>query len=102
MTPYELPFQARAETFNIDLGARTVRLTTRFCPPSESWLLDIDETDGTPLLRGLPLVTGVDMLGQHKHLGLGGELRVQSVPNLDIVPDYDALGTTGFVFFVVP
>lgn len=67
------------------------------------WMLDIADTTETPILQGLPLVTGADLLAQYRYLtnippGLLG-VATDGVP--DAVPTYQNLGLTSHVYYVV-
>ncbi|WP_241591358.1 phage baseplate plug family protein [Rosenbergiella epipactidis] len=42
------------------------------------WCMDILNAQSSPIILGLPLVTGTDLLGQYQHLGLGFSLFVQN------------------------
>jgi hypothetical protein len=39
-----------------------------------------------PIVNGIPLVTGVDLLAQYRYLGFSGRLWVQGADNPDDVP----------------
>ena len=99
-TAYEIPFSPQPQTFTIALIGVSYRLTTRWCGAMLAWALDIYGPDGSALLLGLPIITGVDLLGQHKHLGIGGSIFVQSSGDLEAVPGFNDLGASGLVFFV--
>lgn len=101
-TAYEIPLSAEPQTFVITLAGAARRLTVRWSDLTGLWLLDLASPEGDPILSGLPLLPGVDLLGQHKHLGFGGELWVQSLSDPNKTPDLESLGTDGLVFFVVP
>lgn len=102
MTPYEIPFSGEAETFQIALAGVLYTLTAHWCAPSACWLLDIATFSGQRIVSSIPLVTGTNLLGQHKHLGIGGSLYVQSHSQLDLVPAYTSLGTSGRLYFITP
>ncbi|EOY4401227.1 hypothetical protein ACP50N_002294 [Klebsiella michiganensis] len=40
------------------------------------WFLDLMDSTGADLIKGIPLITGADLLAQYKHLGLGFSLYV--------------------------
>ena len=65
-----------------------------------AWALDISGPDNLPLVQGIPIVTGADLLGQYEYLGIGGKIFVQSSGDLDAVPGFADLGASGLVFFV--
>ncbi len=100
MTAYEVPFSPQPQTFTISLANVSYRLTTKWCAALEAWILDIAGPDNLPLVTGIPLITGTDLLAPFAYLGFGGSLFVQSSGNLDAVPGFNDLGTSGLVFFV--
>lgn len=102
MTPYEVPLSAQPEQFFITLADKQYQLLCKWNYVSQCWVLDISSDDGTPLLLALPLVTGIDLVEQHRYLGIGGSLFVQSDIDLNAVPQFDNLGTVGHLYFVVP
>ena len=100
-TEYEIPLDAQAQTFSIVLGTTVYKLTVTWNIPLNCWILNIADTDSNPIIQGIPLVTGVDLLGQYAYLGLGGSLVVQSLgPDPSVVPSYSSLGSSGLLFFV--
>lgn len=101
-TPYEIPFEAQAQTFVIALAGVNYRFSTAYNTASACWMLDIATPDGAPIATGIPIVTGVDLLGQLGYLKFGGQLFVQSSGDPSATPGYADLGVNGFVFFVVP
>ena len=64
------------------------------------WLLDIADVDGNPMLCGIPLVTGTDLLGQYAYLGFNGALWVQGANDPDALPTYDDLGSSSALYWV--
>lgn len=103
MATYEIPLSARPQTFGIALAGRNYTLTVQWRDVAEAgWVLDIADTDGAPLLRGIPLVTGADLLAQYEHMGFGGELIVQSDFDVDAIPTWENLGETSHLYFVTP
>ncbi|MCL7680226.1 hypothetical protein M8369_40485, partial [Klebsiella pneumoniae] len=40
------------------------------------WCLDIMDSSGADLIKGIPLITGADLLAQYRYLGLGFSLYV--------------------------
>lgn len=101
-TVYEIPLSPNPQTFTVALAGKSYQLTVQYrAAIMGGWVLDIADTAGTPLVQGIPLVTGADLLAQHKHLGIGGELRVQTDNAPDEVPTFGNLGQASHVFFVV-
>ena len=101
MNFYEVPLTADPQTFGITLGGTEYRLTLlyRNCDGG-GWVLDVADAAGNPMVGGIPLVTGVDLLGQFKYLGFSGSLFVQGSANPDDVPTFDDLGVGSHLFWV--
>lgn len=100
MTVAEIPTAPRAQLFRITLGGVEYQITQRWNTPNNCWFVDIADTDGTPRLLGLMLVTGVDLLSQFAHLGIGGQMVVQTDHDADVVPNYTSLGDTGHLYYI--
>lgn len=100
MTPYEVPLSPEPQTFIIALAGVNYRLTTSWCGPAGHWILDIAQTGGEPIVAGIPLVTGVDLLKQYEYLGLGGKLFVQSAGDATAIPNFEGLGVASKLYFV--
>ena len=69
--------------------------------PMGGWVMDINDGAGNPLVCGIPLVTGADLLAQYAYLGLGGHIVVVSDAAPDAVPTFDNLGSGSHVYWVV-
>ena len=103
MSLYKIPLTPTPQTFNINLADREYRLTVRWNAAigGESWWLDIATPDrGEPILSGIPIVTGVDLLGQYEYMNFGGALVCYSGSS-DAIPTFDNLGTENELLFVV-
>lgn len=64
------------------------------------WVLDIADSANNPLVQGIPLVTGCDLLQQFGHLGIGGALWVLTDGDPMAVPTYHNLGSLSHLYFV--
>lgn len=103
MATFEIPLSPQPQTFAITLAGRSLALTVMWRDVDQGgWVLDIADGAGVPLLRGVPLVTGADLLAQYAYLGLGGALYVQTDFDVDAVPAWENLGTTSHLYFVTP
>ncbi|CDL79913.1 phage baseplate plug family protein [Xenorhabdus cabanillasii] len=73
MNMVEIPLQPVNQQFDIQLGGVNyrMRLQWRDCA---GWVLDIMHPNSEPIVTGLPLVFGVDILEQHSYLGFNGSL----------------------------
>lgn len=100
MTIYEIPLSAEPQSFQIALGSNTYNVTVSWNSIATCWVVDLADDVGTPILQGLPLVTGLDLLRQYQYLGLGGSLIAQSDTNPDLVPEFDTLGSSSHLYFV--
>jgi hypothetical protein len=100
-TPYLIPLTNTNQSLSVTLAGVQYQLRVIWNAINESWTLDISDSSGNAILTGIPLVTGVDLLGQFGYLNFGGQLIVQSANDPDLVPGFTELGETGFVYFVV-
>lgn len=95
---YEIPLTPVAQSFQIQIIETNYTLRVQYAVAEEGgWFLDIADATGADLVTGIPLVCGVDLLAQHRHLGLGVTL-FMITPD-DIPPAYSELGTTGHLVF---
>lgn len=96
---YTIPLTAEAQSFGITLAGKEYRLTVRwFDAPEAGWTLDIEEPDkAAPVVMGIPLVAGCDLLEQYAYLEFGGGLWVEG----ELPPDLENLGTGTEMVFIV-
>ena len=66
------------------------------------WILDIADGNNTPIVSGIPLVTGADLLAQYAYLGIGGSLYVSNPNDPGASPTFGSLGDTSSLYFVTP
>ena len=99
MTVYEIPLSPTPQTFQISLAGTVYTLTLYWADPF-GWFLNIADASGNPILNGVPLVTGADLLAQYAYLGFGGSLIVQTSHDTDAVPTFTNLGINSHLYFV--
>lgn len=99
-TPYEIPLSPQPQTLNIQLAGVGYILRVVFNEASQCWSIDISDAENNPIVHGIPMVTGVDLLGQYEYLGIGGALVAQTDYAADAVPTFENLGLTGRLYFV--
>lgn len=103
---FSIPLQVGTpQTFSIQLGGVSYQLTFLYRNDTSGlggWTVDIADDNGNPILQGVPLVTGADLLAQYPHLDFGGSLIVQTTSNPDAIPTFDNLGDDGVVYWVTP
>jgi hypothetical protein len=100
MTVYEIPLSAESQTFNIPIAGTTYGVTVRWNVPNASWIIDIADASGNPIVSGIPMVTGSNLLEQYGYLGFGFQLVAQTDNSPDSVPNFDNLGTTGHLYAI--
>lgn len=106
-TIYEIPLKVGTpQTFDITLGAKRYTATLQWRnDPQGGWFLDLyNALTLLPILCGIPLVTGANLLAQYDYLNFGGGLWVQSSHNAqinpDAVPTFSNLGVDGLLYWV--
>lgn len=100
-TIYKIPLTPEAQIFKITLSGTDYWLTLTYANTTEGgWILDIADANQDPLVVGIPLVTGADLLAQYAYLGFAGRLIVQTTFNPDAVPTYQNLGSEAFLYWV--
>ena len=101
-TTSEIPLISSPQTLGISLLGVVYNLQLVWNVISQAWIIDIADTNNTPILQGVPLVTGVNLLEQYSYLGIGGALYVQSDGVSTDQPTVTNLGTQSHLLFVTP
>jgi Domain of unknown function (DUF6983) len=103
ISAYEIPLTPQAQTFSISLNGTTYNLTLmwRSVDSLGGWVLDVADASNNPIVQGIPLVTGCDLLRQYRYLGFGGGLWVLTDGDATAIPTYTNLGQTSHLYFVV-
>jgi len=100
---FVIPLSSTPQTFKITLGAVDYRMTLTYQNVDQGgWVLDIADSNNVPIVCGIPLVTGIDLLGQYSYYQFGGQLFVQTAHDPDATPTFDNLGTEALLFWVTP
>lgn len=91
---YQIPLIEGAQSFTINLGDFQYRMTLIYREADGGgWFLDMERTDGTDDIYGMPLLLDVDLLAQHLHKNFG-HLYVQMDGGLTRRPTYEDMGNT--------
>lgn len=98
--PVEIPLVPAAQRFSVLLNEVTYIARVHWCDPSQCWVMDLADSNDVPILSGVPLITGADLLAQFAYLGIAGQMVVQTDTNVDAVPTYTNLGGTGHLYFL--
>lgn len=71
----EIPLSATCQQFTVSLSGRVwqMRLIWR---DAAGWVLDMLNASGDPVITGIPLIPGTDLLAQYGWLNPGGRLVV--------------------------
>lgn len=100
-TAFLIPLQPTPQTLTITLNSVVYTLRLQWNVYQNCWIMDISDGNGVPLVQGIPIVTGADLLEQFEYLGIGGEFVAQTTNNIDAVPTFTNLGTSGNLYYVV-
>lgn len=100
MAVFTIPLTNQNQTLQISLLGITYILAVRWNALAGLWYLDINDVNNKPLLNGIPMTAGVNLLKQFSYLGIGGALVAQNVNNPALPVDYAGLGSTGFLLFI--
>ncbi|UGB47004.1 hypothetical protein LQ772_06850 [Frateuria edaphi] len=98
---FEIPLSARSQRCSVTLLNVNYQLAVQWRAAAGQWVLDLLDASGNPVVQGLPLVTGSDLLGQFGHLGIGGALVVMLDSGAGDAVTFDNLGTNAHLRFVV-
>jgi hypothetical protein len=101
-TILEIPLvPSTAQTFTVTLVGITYTFTIQWCPPAACWILNIGDLNNVPIVFGIPIITGTDLLSAFGYLDFGFQLIATSDFDNDAVPTFDNLGLTGHLYAVV-
>lgn len=94
-----------AQRLRVTLNGITYTFDLRWNSVAGCWILDILSADATvAILRGIPLVTGLDLLGQYHYTQIGGVgalvvLTFGVGNSVSDVPTFGALGVESHLYF---
>ena len=98
---FKIPLTSIPQRFAIDLSGKSYLMTSSYCWPLETWVIDMADGDtGASIFAGLPLVTGVNLLAQYAYLGIPGEMYVLTDGNDLSPPTLDNLGVECNLYYV--
>jgi hypothetical protein len=99
---FEIPLTPQAQVFSIALGGIPYQFTLMWRDAEMGgWFIDIADQNANPVVSGIPLVTGTDLLAQYAYLGFPGTLTVVTAGDPTAIPTYENLGTTSKLIFTV-
>lgn len=89
MPLFEIPLSSNNQKFNIQLGGSPFKL--RFIYRIDAWFVDVLDTSENPLVMGLLMCPGINLLEQYQHILQGAFYVTNS--NKDEAQGYLDLGT---------
>lgn len=102
-TVYEIPITpSTPQSFTVSLNGGTYNISLNWNSSAQCWIMDIGDQSNNPLVQGIPLITGADLLAQLEYIGIGGNMIVQTDNDPTAVPTFDSLGDTGHLFYNAP
>lgn len=99
---FELKVYSFDQQFNVALGENFYRMTLRWCDALEgSWILDISDQEDNPIVHGIAVVGGVDLLSPYRYLNIGGGGFLYAVTDGKpfVPPAKDNLGITSHLLW---
>lgn len=101
MAIYEIPLATTPQTFLTTIGEKQYRFSIMWCnAPEAGWILDIDDPNGNPVVHGIPLVSGIDLLAQYPQFMWGGKLGMYIAGDQGNSPTFENLGSEARMYFV--
>lgn len=94
----EIPLTADNQTFSISLAGSDYRMQILW--RESFWCLDINDASNSPVICGIPLLTGYDLLKQYAWLDLGFELHVLCDVSGQENPTQTDMGTLSHLYVV--
>lgn len=96
---FRIPLEPIPQEFALSLRGQRMIFVSRW-NESQGWQLDIYTADRVPLVMNIPLVTGADLLGQYRYLGIEGVVLVYTRGNAFIPPTETNLGSESNIFVI--
>ena len=105
MSYYEIPLTTKPfnqKNFKLtldDVRNPNILLKLRYYDLYELWVADVcDNSTGEELITGMPLVPGIDLLGQYAYLNIGSAQIVAAGPSSQEQLDKESLGSAWVLF----
>lgn len=98
---YIIPLNSQPQVFDITLAGVDYVMTVKWNDMGQSWIMDIADVNGVPIVGCIPLITGADLLVGLAYLGIGGQLFILTSQGKypDEVPGLDDLGVNSNIYF---
>lgn len=93
-------FENPAYEMQVELERVVYTFRLRFNYRMARWIMDLATRDGTDLICGIPLLTGVDLIGKYRFDGLPpGDFQVYDTTQNLLTPGFSDLGKTVFLLY---
>lgn len=105
MTSFPIPLTGYPEAFSIALNGTNYKLTVQYRDNDlGGWFLDIADSNGAPIVSGIAMITGANLLEQYGYLGIAGGAGLYLVNSAggDAAPTFSNLGTDAQLVMVTP
>ena len=99
---YEIPLIPQSQTLEVTILGVSYFFAVSWRNAAGLWFLDIMDVSQSPIVLGIPLVTGTDLLAQYAYLGLGFAVYVISDGDPMALPTFDNLGLTSHLDIGTP
>lgn len=98
---FTIPLEADAGySFNVALENTQYTITIHWNVTEEAYYMDLATVDLSVDIKGIKLVTGINLLRQYPIDGLGG-MFIADMSGEDSEPTFDSLGDTHVLWYVV-
>lgn len=98
MTTIEIPLSPESQKFSISLAGQNYQMSVTW--RAAFWCLDIMDSSGADLIKGIPMITGTDLLAQYAYLNLGFSLYVGCDDPTNENPTENDLGINSHLYAV--
>ena len=104
MATYLIPLDPTPQTFQIQLNGVNYSMTVKYnSQENGGWQFDLTNADtNTPVVAGVPIITGADCLENLGYLGIGGAIVALTDGDPYAVPTFENLGINSNLYFVTP
>lgn len=99
---FMIPLVNVPQRFEISLNGRAFIMQNRYNPEIPGWVISMFDGDtNEELFSNLPMVTGVNLLAQYKHLNIDGEFYLYTDGNEFTPPTETNLGAECNLYYLV-
>ncbi|MBP2155762.1 phage baseplate plug family protein [Erwinia rhapontici] len=95
----EIPLSPDNQQFNIQISGGNYRIRVIW-RDAAGWIIDLQDSSGSDIIAGIPLVTGTDLLAQYEYLGQGFALVCMCDTAGQEYPDKTDLGNLSHLYVI--